>query len=164
MHSRRARSAGLLLFRTVDGVTEVLIGHMGGPFWARRDAGAWSIPKGETAPGEDLRAAAAREFAEEIGAPPPAGAWLDLGDARQSTGKIVTAFALRGEFDPAAAVSNTFEMEWPRGSGQIQSFPEIDRVAWFDVATARTRLVPGQVAFLDRLLGLLNPPGEAQRA
>ncbi|WP_045875988.1 NUDIX domain-containing protein [Pseudofrankia sp. DC12] len=164
MPSHPARSAGLLLFRTVDGVTEVLIGHLGGPFWARRDAGAWSIPKGLTEPGEDLRAAAAREFTEEIGAPPPAGAWLDLGDARQSTGKIVTAYALRGEFDPATAVSNTFEMEWPRGSGQVQSFPEIDRVAWFDVATARTRLHPGQVTFLDRLLELLNPPGEAQQA
>ncbi|MBL7489892.1 NUDIX domain-containing protein [Frankia sp. AgB1.9] len=160
----RVVSAGLLLFRVVDGGPEVLIGHMGGPFWARKDAGAWSIPKGETEPGEDLRLAAAREFAEELGSPPPAGAWLELGEARQSTGKIVTAFAVRGEFDPATAVSNTFELEWPRGSGRVQAFPEIDRVAWFDVATARTKLVRGQVTFLDRLLGMLNPSGEAQQA
>jgi len=147
----RPRSAGLLLFREAGGGIEVLIAHMGGPFWRRRDDGAWSIPKGEYEPGEDTRAVAAREFAEELGSPPPAGEWLELGDARQSTGKIVTAYALRGEFDAATAVSNTFEMEWPRGSGRVQSFPEIDRAAWFDLETARAKLVPGQVPFLDRL-------------
>lgn len=161
MASSRPRSAGLLLYRLVDGVAEVLIGHMGGPFWARKDAGAWSIPKGEPEPDEDLRAAAAREFAEEIGSPAPAGEWLELGEARQSTGKIVTAFAVRAEFDPATAVSNTFELEWPRGSGRIQAFPEIDRVAWFDVATARTKVVAGQVPLLDRLLALLGEPDAA---
>jgi predicted NUDIX family NTP pyrophosphohydrolase len=160
MPSRRPRSAGLLLYRVVDGGVEVLIGHIGGPLWARRDAGAWSIPKGIPEPGEDLRVAAAREFAEEVGSPAPAGEWLELGDAQQSTGKIVTAFAVRGELDPAAAVSNTFELEWPRGSGRIQSFPEIDRVAWFDVPTARTKVVAGQVPLLDRLLGLLGVPDD----
>jgi len=144
-------SAGLLLYRTANGALQVLIAHMGGPFWARKDDGAWSIPKGEHDPGEDPRAAAAREFTEELGAAPPAGQWVELGAARQSGGKVVTAYALRGDFDPATAVSNTFELEWPRGSGRIRSFPEVDRVAWFDLATARTKLVRGQVPLLDRL-------------
>lgn len=147
----RPRSAGLLLFREAGGGIEVLIAHMGGPFWRRRDDGAWSIPKGEYEPGEDTRAVAAREFAEELGSPPPAGEWLELGDARQSTGKIVTAYALRGEFDAATAVSNTFEMEWPPRSGRMQEFPEIDRVEWFDPDEARRRLKAAQVPFLDRL-------------
>jgi predicted NUDIX family NTP pyrophosphohydrolase len=146
-----SRSAGVLLYRDRGDAVEVLLGHMGGPFWTRRDSGAWSIPKGEFDPAEDPRAAAAREFAEEMGSPPPEGPWLELGDARQSTGKIVTAFALRGDFDPATAVSNTFDLEWPRGSGRIRSFPEIDRVAWFDLAAARDRIVKGQIPFLDRL-------------
>jgi predicted NUDIX family NTP pyrophosphohydrolase len=161
MTSRPPRSAGLLLFQVVDDMVEVLIGHMGGPLWAHKDAHGWSIPKGLYEPGEEPQAAAAREFTEEVGSPPPAGEWLELGDARQSSGKIVTAFAVRGSFDPATAVSNTFELEWPRGSGRIQSYPEIDRVAWFDLETARTKLVSGQAVFLDRLLAALSTADDA---
>jgi len=164
MALRWPRSAGLLLFQVVDGAPEVLIGHMGGPLWARKDDRAWSIPKGAFGPDEDPRAAAAREFAEEVGAPPPAGEWIELGEARQPSGKVVTAFALAGSFDPATAVSNTFEMEWPRGSGRVQAFPEIDRVAWFDLATARTKLVRGQVVFLDRLTTALPAQDGGPRA
>jgi predicted NUDIX family NTP pyrophosphohydrolase len=151
------RSAGLLLHRETGGLLEVLLGHMGGPFWARKDARAWTIPKGEQEAGEDPRRVAVREFAEELGTPPPDGPWLDLGEARQSGGKIVTVYALRGDFDPATAVSNTFELEWPRGSGRVQVFPEIDRVAWFDLDTAQARLVVGQVPFLARLRERLHP-------
>jgi predicted NUDIX family NTP pyrophosphohydrolase len=136
----------------------VLLGHLGGPFWARKDAGAWSIPKGELEPAEDPRLAAAREFAEELGAPPPAGTWLELGEVRQAGGKIVTAYALRGDFDPASAVSNTFELEWPRGSGRLRTFPELDRVAWFGLDDARARMVRGQIPLLDRLLERLQAP------
>jgi len=150
------RSAGLLVFRTSGDVLYALAGHMGGPFWARRDAGAWSIPKGEYSDGEDPRAAARREFAEEMGSPPPDGEWIELGEARQSGGKRVIAYAVRGEFDAVRAVSNTFEMEWPRGSGRVQSFPEIDRAEWFDEPTARAKLVQGQVVFLDRLAEYLR--------
>jgi predicted NUDIX family NTP pyrophosphohydrolase len=153
---RWSRSAGLLLFQVVDGVLEVLIGHMGGPLWAHKDDRGWSIPKGEYGPDEDPRAAAAREFAEEVGSVAPAGTWIELGEARQPNGKIVTIFALSGSFDPATAVSNLFEMEWPRGSGRIQSFPEIDRVAWLDLPTARAKLLQGQVVFLDRLAAALT--------
>jgi predicted NUDIX family NTP pyrophosphohydrolase len=147
-----ARSAGILLFRYVDGGAEVLIAHMGGPYWARKDDHAWSIPKGEYLAGEDPLAAARREFAEELGSPPPDGVPIALGDVTQPGGKVVTVWALEGDFDAAAAVSNTFTMEWPRGSGQLKEFPEMDRAQWYDVATARSKLVDGQVAFLDRLL------------
>jgi predicted NUDIX family NTP pyrophosphohydrolase len=124
---------------------------MGGPFWARRDAGAWSIPKGECEPGEEPEAAARREFTEELGLPVPTGELLALGDVRQAGGKVVAAWALQGEVDPADVVPGTFEMEWPRGSGRVRQFPELDRVAWFDLATATTKVVKGQRAFLDRL-------------
>ncbi|ONH31088.1 DNA mismatch repair protein MutT [Pseudofrankia asymbiotica] len=154
---QRRRSAGLLLYRDVGGGLEVLIAHMGGPFWARKDEAAWSIPKGEYEPDEDPRAAAAREFAEELGSAPPDGPWIELGDVRQSGGKVVTAYALRGDFDPATAVSNTFELEWPRGSGRVQAFPEVDRVAWCDLPAARARLVRGLLPFLDRLLDQVAP-------
>jgi predicted NUDIX family NTP pyrophosphohydrolase len=143
-------SAGLVLYRSPAGELEVLLGHMGGPFWARKDERAWSIPKGEYAEGEDPRAAAAREFAEELGSPPPPGPWLDLGEIRQS-GKRITAYAIAGDFDPDAAVSNTFELEWPPRSGKIQSFPEIDRAAWFTLPEAATKLVAAQVTLLARL-------------
>jgi predicted NUDIX family NTP pyrophosphohydrolase len=143
-------SAGLLLYRGEGDGLEVLAGHMGGPFWARKDAGAWSIPKGEYAEGEDPRTAAAREFAEELGAPPPPGPWIDLGEIRQS-GKRVVAFAVAGDFDPATAVSNTFEVEWPPRSGRMQSFPEIDRVAWFGLDVAAQKLVKAQAELLARL-------------
>lgn len=154
------RSAGLLLFRTAVDTLYVLVGHMGGPFWAGRDAGAWSIPKGEYLDDEDPREAARREFEEELGSAPPPGVWIELGEARQAGGKRVIAYALRGDFDATSAVSNTFELEWPRGSGVIQAFPEIDRAAWFDAATASTRLVRGQTVFVDRLAGHLRRLGE----
>jgi predicted NUDIX family NTP pyrophosphohydrolase len=152
-----SRSAGVVLYRTgPDTVVEVLLGHMGGPFWARKDAGAWSVPKGEYAPGEDPLEAARREFAEELGHPLPDVPLVPLGELRQSGGKYVTVWAAEGDFDPAVAVSNTFELEWPRGSGVVRTFPEVDRVAWFTVDDARTRLVKGQVPFLDRLLEVLS--------
>ena len=124
-------SAGLLLYRVVDGDVEVLIGHPGGPFWARKDDGAWSIPKGEYTEGEDPWVAAQREFEEELGKPPPQGPRIELAPVRQPSGKVITAFAVRGDLDITDAVSNTFEMEWPKGSGRIREFPEIDRVGWF---------------------------------
>jgi predicted NUDIX family NTP pyrophosphohydrolase len=150
------RSAGVLLHRRGDGgEVEVLIGHMGGPFWARKDAAGWSIPKGEAGPGEDLFDVARREFAEEIGSPVPATEFLDLGELRVSSGKLLTVWAAAGDLDAAATVSNTFELEWPPRSGRVQEFPEIDRTAWFAVDTAREKLVKGQVPFLDRLLAAL---------
>lgn len=145
------RSAGILLFRKAGAIVEVLLGHMGGPFWARRDAGGWSVPKGEYEPDEAPEAAARREFQEELGVPVPAGELLALGDIRQAGGKVVTVWALQGDLDPNTVVPGTFEMEWPKGSGRIQEFPEIDRVAWFDLDQAREKLVSGQRVFLDRL-------------
>jgi len=150
-----ASSAGLLLYREREGALQVLLGHMGGPFWARKDAGAWTIPKGELDAGEQPEAAARREFAEELGHDPPAGELLDLGEIRQRAGKRVRAFALRGDFDPAALRPGTFELEWPPRSGRRQAFPEIDRVAWFDDATARAKLVTAQAQLLDRLAAAL---------
>ncbi len=145
-------SAGLLLFRERDdGTLEVLLGHMGGPFWARKEEGAWSIPKGELEPGEDPLAGARREFAEELGHPPPEGRALELGEIRQKAGKRVIAFAVRGDFDPADIVPGTFDMQWPPRSGRTQTFPEVDRVAWFDLATAAAMIVRGQAELLERL-------------
>jgi predicted NUDIX family NTP pyrophosphohydrolase len=150
-------SAGALLFRAGnDGSLEVLLGHPGGPFWARRDDGAWSIPKGEYDPSEDPRAAAAREFAEELGAPLPSGRELALGTIRLPSGKRLTVYAIEADFDTAGVRSNTFDMEWPPKSGQTRSFPEIDRAEWFDAETARRKLVKGQVEFLDRLFTALG--------
>jgi predicted NUDIX family NTP pyrophosphohydrolase len=145
------RSAGLLLYRTDSGVVEVLIAHMGGPFWARKNAGAWSIPKGEYGDDEDPLAAATREFGEELGVAPPDGTPVDLGAVRQSGGKVVTAYALEGDVDLSAFHSNTFLIEWPRNSGRQREFPEVDRVEWVDLDTAATLLVKGQVPFLDAL-------------
>ncbi|MQA14655.1 MAG: NUDIX domain-containing protein [Pseudonocardiaceae bacterium] len=150
------RSAGLLLYRVTGGVLWVLVAHMGGPFWARKDDRAWSIPKGEYADGDDPEAAAAREFCEEMGSPPPPGQLVSLGTIRQSSGKWITAYAVEADFDAANIRSNEFEMEWPRGSGVVRSFPEVDRAEWVDCATARVKLVAGQVAFLDRLLEHLH--------
>jgi predicted NUDIX family NTP pyrophosphohydrolase len=152
------KSAGLLLFRvTGDGVCEVLIGHMGGPFWAKKDDGGWSIPKGEYADGEEPFDVALREFEEELGAPVPAQSFIDLGEHRQPSGKHVSVWAAEGDFDASTARSNTFEMEWPKNSGQFQEFPEIDRAAWFPVADARRKLLKGHVPFLDRLMMKLAP-------
>jgi predicted NUDIX family NTP pyrophosphohydrolase len=148
------RSAGILVFRRAD--EEVLLGHMGGPLWARRDAAAWSIPKGEYEPDEPAQDAARREFTEELGLPVPPGSLIDLGSARQSSGKEVTIWAVEGDLDPAEIMPGTFEMEWPRGSGRRREFPEIDRVQWFDLNTARQKVVRGQLAFLDRLQALLS--------
>jgi predicted NUDIX family NTP pyrophosphohydrolase len=124
---------------------------MGGPIWARKDAGAWSIPKGEYGPDEDPFVAACREFREEVGLPVPATEFVDLGEVRQAGGKIVRAWAARGDLDPADIVSNTFEMEWPPRSGIIRTFPEIDRAVWFDLPTARDRIIAGQRPLLERL-------------
>jgi predicted NUDIX family NTP pyrophosphohydrolase len=143
-------SAGILLHRTGPDGPQVLLGHMGGPLWARKDEHAWSIPKGEHDPAEQPRAAAAREFAEELGSPPPDGELVDLGSARAS-GKVITVFALAGDLDPDTVESNTFELEWPPRSGRTQAFPEIDRAGWFDLPTARTKIVKSQAVFLDRL-------------
>ena len=146
------RSAGLLVYRFRDGVVEVLIGHPGGPFWARKDDGAWSIPKGEYAEHEDPWAAAQREFYEEIGLAPPDGPRIDMAPLRQPGGKVVTAFAVLGDLDVSDSVSNTFELEWPKGSGKVRQYPEIDRVGWFSVARARSKLLKGQLPLLDSLM------------
>jgi predicted NUDIX family NTP pyrophosphohydrolase len=146
-------SAGLVLFRErTAGELEVLLGHMGGPFWARRDEGAWSIPKGELEEGEPPLAAALREFAEELGHAPPEGPVVELGEIRQKAGKRVIAFAMEGDFDPQAIAPGTFEMQWPPRSGRMQSFPEVDRVAWFDLVTAAAKIVRGQAELLERLV------------
>ncbi|QNE78830.1 NUDIX domain-containing protein [Streptomyces finlayi] len=149
------RSAGLLLFRVVDTEegpdAEVLLGHMGGPFWAGRESAAWSVPKGEYTTGEEPEAAARREYTEELGLPVPDGVWVPLGEVRQAGGKTVTVWALEGDVDPALAVPGTFTMEWPRGSGVQREFPEMDRFAWFAPAEAAERLVVGQRPFLGRL-------------
>lgn len=147
------RSAGLLLYRRSAAGLEVLLAHPGGPFWAHRDAGAWTIPKGEYGPDEDPLTAARREFTEEFGTAAPVDADLvPLGEVRQRGGKIVTGWAVGSDFPAETIVSNTFELEWPPRSGQTQSFPEIDRADWFDLATARLKIIPAQEAFLDRLL------------
>lgn len=156
--SRTRRSAGILVHRERDGL-EVLLGHMGGPFWARKDAGAWTIPKGEYPPEEQPIDAARREFVEEFGIPVPEGELLDLGEVRQSGGKTVQAWALRADLDPADLVFGTFEMEWPRGSGRMTAFPELDRAAWFPVEEAAEKIVSAQRAFLVRLVEkLTNTP------
>ncbi|WP_448638695.1 NUDIX domain-containing protein [Geodermatophilus sp. URMC 63] len=148
------RSAGVLLYRREpDGTVAVLLGHMGGPFWARKDDGAWSIPKGEYADGEDPLVAARREFAEELGSPVPAAGLVPLGDLRAG-GKVLTVWAAEGDLDATAIRSNTFPLEWPPRSGRVQEFPEVDRAAWFGVEEARTKLVTGQRPYLQRLLDL----------
>jgi predicted NUDIX family NTP pyrophosphohydrolase len=149
--SKAKTSAGLLPYRLRDGVLEVLIAHMGGPFWANKDAGAWSIVKGEYDEAEDAYAAARREFSEETGAPAPGGDALKLGEVRQRSGKRTVAWAIESDFDTSQLHSNTFAIEWPRGSGEQREFPEIDRVAWVDCATAQRKLVAGQRELVERL-------------
>jgi predicted NUDIX family NTP pyrophosphohydrolase len=146
-------SAGLLLYRRrPTGVVEVLIAHPGGPFWARKDEAAWSVPKGEYPAGEDPLGAAYREFEEEVGFGAPEGEALFLGERRQSGGKRVSVWTLEGDLDITHSSSNTFTLEWPRGSGRIREFPEVDRVEWVPVAEAQRKLVKGQAPFLDVLL------------
>ncbi|MGV0490172.1 NTP pyrophosphohydrolase [Mycobacterium kansasii] len=145
-------SAGLLLYRAPAGAVDVLIAHPGGPFWARKDVGAWSIPKGEYPDGDDPWLAARREFTEELGLPVPDGARIDLGALKQPGGKVVTVFAVEADLDVIDMHSNSFELEWPKGSGTLRSFPEVDRAGWFPVAQARAKLLKGQRAFLDRLM------------
>ncbi len=145
------RSAGILLYRGDADAIEVLLVHPGGPFWASKDVGVWSIPKGEYDEGEEALACAVREFTEELGAT-PTGPFLDLGELRQPSRKMVRAWAAWGEFDPATITSSTFEMEWPLKSGRKQAFPEVDRAAWFAPDVARVKILPGQMPFIDRLL------------
>lgn len=159
-------SAGLLLFRRdgADGTVEVLLVHPGGPFWAKKDDAAWSVPKGEYGPDEDALVAARREFAEELGSAAPDGPVLPLGELRQSGGKRVTVWAVEADFDAATARSNTFEMEWPPRSGVLQSFPEVDRAEWFTLDLARSKLHKGQRPFVDLLLeALASPPPHGRR-
>lgn len=150
-------SAGLLLYRSRDGVVEVLLVHPGGPYWARRDEGAWSLPKGEHDASEDPLAVARREFREELGVEPPSeGAPAFLGELRQAGGKRVSAWAVEGDLDVADVRSNTFTIEWPPRSGTRREFPEVDRADWFGLEEASRKLVPGQAGFLDRLAELLG--------
>lgn len=154
-------SAGLLVYRWVDGEAEVLLVHPGGPFWARKDDGAWSLPKGEYEPGEDPLEVALREFREELGVDPPvADAAVPMGEQRQPSGKRVTAWALEGDVDVSDVRSNTFEMEWPPHSGRAGEFPEVDRAGWFGLDEARRKLLRGQLGFLDRLSELLRSEPE----
>jgi predicted NUDIX family NTP pyrophosphohydrolase len=152
------QSAGLILYRRrdVDGALEFLIAHPGGPFFARKDLGAWTIPKGEYEVGEDAIATAEREFSEEIGHVAPSGPRVDLGEVRQASGKRVRAFAVEGTVDLSGAISNMFEMEWPPGSGTMGRFPEVDRAEWFDAEEARLRLNPSQAEFVGRLVAQLS--------
>jgi predicted NUDIX family NTP pyrophosphohydrolase len=143
-------SAGILPYRSTDRGLEVLLVHPGGPFWARRDLGSWSLAKGLCAPGEEPFDAALREFAEETGHT-PRGDFLPLGSHRQPGGKLVHAWAVALDWDPALLECNTFEMEWPRGSGRLQRFPEVDRAAWFGVEEAARRILPGQRPFIEEL-------------
>jgi predicted NUDIX family NTP pyrophosphohydrolase len=149
------RSAGMLMYRRAGARLEVLLVHPGGPFWAKRDLGAWSLPKGEYAAGEEPLAVAMREFEEETGAR-PSGDFLPLGESVQPGRKIVTAWAVEGDFDVGALKSNLFEMEWPPKSGRKTSFPEVDRAEWFSIEDARKKILRGQGAFLDRLLSALG--------
>lgn len=149
-------SAGLLVYRRGPFGVQVLLVHPGGPLWARRDEGAWSIPKGEHGPEEDALAAARREFREELGRDPPNGEPLALGEVRQPGGKRVAVWAVEGDLDVAEVRSGTFELEWPPRSGRIARFPEVDRAGWFDLEEARRKLLSGQVPFLDRLLATLG--------
>ena len=147
----RRRSAGILLWRKNHGQLEVLLGHPGGPYFARKDAGHWTVLKGEMEGDDDPVEVARREFAEETGHQVPDGPLLELGEIRQAGGKIVVAWAVEGDLVPDHAVSNRFEMEWPPRSGRTQEFPEIDRIDWFDLSTARTMILAAQALFLDRL-------------
>jgi predicted NUDIX family NTP pyrophosphohydrolase len=150
-------SAGLLMFRRSQGAVEVLLVHPGGPFWEKKDLASWSLPKGEYSEGEDAFAAAMREFEEETGIRPK-GQFIPLGQIRQPSGKLVTAWAFEGDCDPSTIKSNLFSMEWPKGSRRLQEFPEIDRGEWFTFAVARRKILKGQLGFLERLSDHLGCP------
>ena len=156
MTSKAGRtSAGILLWRRSGDRVEVLLAHQGGPYWVKKDLGHWTVPKGEIEPGEERMDVARREFLEETGHPVPAGPLVDLGEITQKSGKVVLAWAVRGDLDPSLAFSNTYDLEWPPRSGRMQSFPEIDRVEWFDLDEAARRLKAAQVPFVDRLRAVL---------
>ena len=163
MRAVARRSAGILLHRRRRGRLEVLLVHPGGPLWARRDDGAWSIPKGEHGEDADARACAVREFGEELGSPPPAGEMVELGSVRQRGGKVVTAWALEGDLDPASLTSNHFTMEWPPRSGRQREFPEVDRAEWFALDQARAKINPAQAELIDRLVALLAGAASGDR-
>jgi predicted NUDIX family NTP pyrophosphohydrolase len=151
------RSAGILMYRGSGPELRVLLVHPGGPFWAKKDSGAWSIPKGEYDAEEEPLACAIREFEEELGRrPQAAGAFLELGELVQPSGKAITAYVVEGDFDPSRLKSNLFEMEWPPKSGCVQSVPEVDRAQWFTPAEAKVKILPGQAPFIGRLLALLE--------
>ena len=156
-------SAGILMYRRSSRGIELLLAHPGGPFWASKDQGAWSIPKGEYDDSEDALIAAKREFAEELGSALPSHPFLDLGAIKQPSRKVITAFAVEGDFDPATLVSNRFELEWPPKSGRKESFAEIDAAQWFTPEEAREKILPGQAEFIDRLLEYLGLPSGGQR-
>lgn len=155
-------SAGLLMYRLRNGGLEVFLVHPGGPYWAKKDDGAWSLPKGEPGPGEELLEAARREFAEETGFSPP-GEFIPLKPVRQSGGKIVHAWAVRGDFDPLGLRSNTFAIEWPPHSGMLETFPEADRAEWFPIEIARVKILKGQAGLLDELEAILAQGGGHDR-
>jgi predicted NUDIX family NTP pyrophosphohydrolase len=155
MGPAKNQSAGLLLVRTADADVQILLGHPGGPFWSKKDTGAWTIPKGLVAPGESPLAAARREFAEETGHHPN-GELVSLGNAKQAGGKVVHVWAVQEDWDARQLSSNTFEMEWPPKSGRRQAFPELDRVSWFQISEARQKILKGQAVFIDRLIDALG--------
>jgi predicted NUDIX family NTP pyrophosphohydrolase len=152
------RSAGLLLHRERSGEREVLLVHPGGPMWAKRDEGAWSIPKGEYEPGEDPLTAAKREFAEELGTPAPEGPAIELGEIKQKSGKVVSAWAVAGDLDVTEITSNTVEVQWPPRSGKMLEIPEVDRAEWFGIQPAREKINAAQAELLDRLANILKTP------
>lgn len=155
------RSAGILMYRGEGQSLELLLVHPGGPFWAKKDLGAWSIPKGEHEPGEDPLQAALREFAEELGPALPATGpegFIALGEVAQPSGKVITAWAIEGDLDTRQLKSELFELEWPPRSGRMQSFPEVDHVEWFTPEEASVKILPGQIPFIDRLLVRLGQP------
>jgi predicted NUDIX family NTP pyrophosphohydrolase len=152
------RSAGILLYRRRDGLLEVLLVHPGGPFWSKKDAGAWFVPKGELEGEEEPLAAARREFREELGSEPPAGVPLPLGTVKNKSGKLIYAWALEGDFDLGSFKSNTFSLEWPPRSGKMREFPEVDRAEFFSFAECAVKMHPAELPFLERLAALITRP------
>jgi predicted NUDIX family NTP pyrophosphohydrolase len=154
----KKQSAGMMLFKSQGGKNKVMLVHPGGPFWAKKDVGAWSIPKGEFADGEQPLEAAKREFAEELGKPAPRGNFIELGSAKQSGGKTVYAWALESDFDASTVASNMFSIEWPPKSGRMQEFPEVDRAGWFSLDEGAKKIVKGQLPLLKALASRLGEP------